>query len=66
MALAMSGLSSVAEVAVAEPIALGSAARAAAASGVAIPPALRRALSGALDRLDAPAGAAPEAWLAPA
>jgi hypothetical protein len=66
MALAMSGLSSVAEVAVAEPIALGAAARAAAASGVAIPPALRRALSGALDRLDAPAGAAPEAWLAPA
>ncbi|MEA2245698.1 MAG: hypothetical protein QOH46_227 [Solirubrobacteraceae bacterium] len=51
-ALALAGLSDVADVSVAEPIVLGAATRAAAAAGVAIPRALRRALSAALERLD--------------
>jgi hypothetical protein len=61
-ALALAGLAGIADVSVAESLALGPAARAAAAAGIA-PPALRRALSGALERLDeldanAPGGAA--------
>jgi hypothetical protein len=51
-ALALAGLAAVADAGVAEPIVLGAAARAAAASGVAIPLALRRAITGAMDRLD--------------
>jgi hypothetical protein len=51
-ALALAGLSGVAEMSVAETLSLGPAARAAAVAGVAMAPALRRALTAAMDRLD--------------